>query len=211
MSEHLPKTSPFLWTHARAEAAVLVAEDAVTDEEIAATVGVSRRTLTTWKQHPAFRERVAEKVAELDAAVSRFVIAKRRERVRIRDEQLAKLLTVQEERAAAYQGQAPGGGTGTQVRQLKVIGTGDSQQVIEEWVTDTGMQSEMRSLMKEAAQELGQWSEKSTVNHSGGIRREIVVISDPDTGPIDVTDEASFGDIEADLAQLRDEHPEDAL
>ena len=46
----MPKTSPFPWTHARAEAAVLVAEDAVTDEEIAAKVGVSRRTLTTWKQ-----------------------------------------------------------------------------------------------------------------------------------------------------------------
>ena len=187
MSEHLPKTSPFPWTRARTEAAVLVAEDALSDEEIAARAGVSRRTLTTWKQHPAFRERVAEKVAELDAAVTRFTIAKRRERIRIRDEQLAKLLTVQKERADAYDGQAPGGGTGTQVRQLKVIGTGDSQQVIEEWVTDTGMQSEMRSLMKEAAQELGQWSEKSTITHTGGIRREFVIVTD--TGARPLTDE----------------------
>ena len=40
-----------------------------------------------------------------------------------------------------------------------------------------------------------------------------MVITEADMGPIDVTDEASFASIEADLDQLRgdDPYPEDAL
>lgn len=192
---------------------MLVAEDALSDEEIAAKVGVSRRTLTNWKQHPEFRARRDQKIAEFDAVVSRFPIAKRRERMRVLNDLHDKELALQAARAAAYAGKVPGGETGLMIPQIKIVSDGEGGTMpLTEWVRDDNS-PEIRALHKQAAQETGQWSEKSTVNHTGGIRREIVVITEADMGPIDVTDEASFASIEADLDQLRgdDPYPEDAL
>lgn len=213
MAEKADKSGRFRWNASRARAAILLAEDAKSDAEIADALGIARSTLSVWKTHPEFAARIAEHVAELERAVLRYRIAKRRERIRILDDQQTKLLQVQEERAEEYAGLAPGGSTGAVVKTLKVIGSGDSQQLIEEWTTDTGLQHELRALQKQAAQELGQWSEKSAVQHSGGIRREIVVVTDPDAGPIDVSQESSFAAIEAEIEDLfrDDPYPEDAL
>ena len=199
----------FTWTAQRTRAALLLAEDALSDEGIASTVGVSPVTLWRWKQHPDFTARIAEHVAALDRAVSRYRIAKRRERVRILDQQQTKLLEVQDARAVAYDGMAPGGDTGVLVKTEKIVG----DLTVIEWAVDTGVIHEIRALQKQAAQELGQWSEKSTVTHDGGIRREIVVVTEGDTGSVDVTSRATFADFEAEVEALfaAEPLPEDCL
>lgn len=211
MSGDVPKSSPFSWSAARIEAAILLAADRLSDEEIASKVGVTRRGMAKWKCVPEFQARIQQHRDEFEESVAKLDIASRRRRVGGLDRLHSALFQVIDARSVEYAEEAPGAETGLLVKQLKVIGAGENQQVIEEWVVDTGTINEIRALQKQAAQELGQWSEKASVTHSGGIRREIVVVTDADTGPIDVTNEASFADIEADLAQLRDEHPEDAL
>ena len=64
----------------------------------------------------------------------------------------------------------PGGGnTGLLVRQVKGIGKGEDFQVVEEYAVDTGLLRELREHEKQAAIELGEWTEKQDVT-SGGAR-----------------------------------------
>lgn len=192
MDQDRKEMKPFTWTAQRTRAALLLAEDALSDEGIANTLGVSAVTLWRWKQHADFTARIAEHVAALDRAVSRYRIAKRRERVRILDQQQTKLLELQDARAVEYREKVPGGATGLMIPQVKIVSDGAGGTMpLTEWVRDD-VSPELRALHKQAAQELGQWSEKSTVTHDGGIRREYVLIDERGRGDGDVTDEATF-------------------
>jgi hypothetical protein len=53
---------PWFWNNKRAEAAVLLAEDKLTDNEIAAKLDISRQSLARWKKIPEFEERQREHV-----------------------------------------------------------------------------------------------------------------------------------------------------
>jgi hypothetical protein len=59
----------FRLTARRVKAAQLVAEDSLSDERIAAAVGISRRGLAKWKQQPAFIELVNEIAEKLAAEI----------------------------------------------------------------------------------------------------------------------------------------------
>lgn len=209
MSQQVPRSTPFTWSAARTKAAILLAEDRLSDEEIAAQVGVSRRGMAKWKCVPEFQARIQQHRDELDRAVSRYSIAKPRERIRVLDRQQTKLLDLQEARAADYAGRVPGGETGMMIPQVKIGGGGpDGPMVVTEWVRDD-ISPEIRALQKQAAQELGQWSEKSTITHAGGIRREIVVVGAGEGATGDVSDAAVFGSIEAEITSLLDAADED--
>jgi hypothetical protein len=154
----------FRW-HARAtKAAELVAEGSLTYPAIAAEVGVARQTVWEWRQHPEFRARVAEHQAEIREEVRRLGVASRENRVRAYNARWERMRRIIEERAAdpAMQG-VPGGTTGLLVRTVKRIGTGDQARDVEEFTVDTGLLRELRDLEKQAAQDLGQWAEKSEV------------------------------------------------
>src|SRR6185312_14659207 len=69
------------WTAQRERAALFVAADEITDEEIARNVGVTKRTLERWKQVPEFRERVNELVEAFRARVREHGIAQLERRV----------------------------------------------------------------------------------------------------------------------------------
>src|SRR5450756_2592328 len=75
------EVSEFRWTGQRVEASVLVAEDRLTNEEIATRVGVSRQSLDKWKRHPEFQRRVESLVAAMAEAVRARGIASRERRV----------------------------------------------------------------------------------------------------------------------------------
>ena len=66
-----------------------------------------------------------------------------------------------------------GGDSGLVIKKLNVVGTGRHQRVIEEYQLDTGLIAQMLNVDRQAAQELGEWSE----------RRQI---SGPNDGPIEV-------------------------
>lgn len=149
----------FRWTAQRKRAALLLAEDEMSDAEIAETLGIARSTLSTWKVRPEFAAQVGDYVGELQSRMLRYRIAKKRERVKTLDVLHAKLLTVIEERAEEGMA-APGAGTGLIVRQLKMIGAGRDAEMVEEFAVDNGTIRQIMAIEEQAAKELGQWVEK---------------------------------------------------
>ncbi len=68
-----------------------------------------------------------------------------------------------EERAAALDGKVAGGGTGLLVQQTKIVRSGDEIEVIHEYKADVAVTKEIRETLKQAAQELGQWTENKSL------------------------------------------------
>lgn len=180
----------FRWTEKAHRAAVLVAEDELSDVEIADVIGIGRTTLHRWKQHPDFRAQVAHRAEDIARSMLRLTIAKKHKRVKVLDDLHRKLLTVIDERAESYADEArdesaeavarramrslfgggdedtpPGAGTGLILKQYKQIGAGRNAQLITEYAVDTRTIGEIRSLHEQAAKELGQWVEKSETTH----------------------------------------------
>ena len=60
MSTPKSQSHRWTWTPARYRAAQELADDRLSDEQIAARAGVHRATLHRWKQHPEFAARVHE-------------------------------------------------------------------------------------------------------------------------------------------------------
>ena len=77
-----------------------------------------------------------------------------------------------EERAAALDGKVPGGGTGLLVQQTKVVRSGDDVEIVHEYKADTAVTKEIRETLKQAAQELGQWTENRNVT----VKNEDIII-----------------------------------
>ena len=152
---------PFRWNGQREQAAVLVAEDRLTNEEIAASLGVTRQAVDYWKRHPDFQGRVAGIVEAERKAVLAKGIADKRNRVKFLDDRHRRLQRVIEARATdSTMATVAGGDTGLMVRTYKSIGTGPTATMVEEYAVDTGMLREMREHEKQAAIELGEWTEK---------------------------------------------------
>lgn len=163
--------SGFQWNAKREEAALLVAEDRLTDDEIAKQAGVSRQALDGWKKRPEFAARVEEHLEAFRARVRRRGIAIAERRVEALQDRWERMRRVIDERAEEMEGECPGGGTGLLVRQYKAIGSGEYAEKVTEYQVDTGLLKEMRAHEQQAAQELGQWLDRQV--HSG-----------PDGGPI---------------------------
>lgn len=175
----------FRWTAVRAQAAVWVAQDEQSDEQIAEASGVDRVTLHRWKQHPVFATRVQEHVARLAEVALKRGIAQREKRVAALHDRWKRMQRVIEARADdASMADVPGGPTGLLVRQVKNIQVADvwggldsdlqeskpskKSRMVEEYAVDTGLLKELREHEKQAAQELGQWVEKQ---HQVGVDR----------------------------------------
>lgn len=140
------------------EAAALVAEDARSDEQIAAQLGITRSTLATWKSRPGFAARVDEISRAFAEVVLKRGIARKAYRVNTLANVHSRLLTVMEERAADPSlADIPGGKTGLVVRKA-VVSAGAL--VGYEYAVDTGLLKELRGIQEQAAKELGQFVEK---------------------------------------------------
>jgi hypothetical protein len=169
MSVNVSAARPFRWTGRTAQAAALVAEDRLPDKAIAAECGVTERQLERWKEHPEFRARVAGHVAAFREAVLSRGIARLENRVAALQDRWDGMKTVIRERAEEMQGECPGGGTGLLVRQVKSIGSGQAAREIEEYAVDTGLLKELREHERQAAQELGQWTDRQDVTSGGEV------------------------------------------
>ena len=147
---------------------MLVAEDELSDEQIAERIGVHRTTLAAWKKDATFAGLVGDQVGRLNAAMLKLPIAKKRERLKTLDALHSKAIGVIEERAVSMADEAPGTSTGLMVRQTKIQSSGDGVTIVKEYSVDTALLREIRALEEQAAKELGQWSEKHEI--SGEIR-----------------------------------------
>jgi len=148
----------------RERAAILLAEDQLSDQQIADSLGVSRQSIVRWKKNPRFAERVAELGAIMCEQALKHGIARRETRVSVQHEMQSKLLTVIAELAkdAELQG-VPGGKTGLVCKTVKGIGKGDDFRVVEVFETDTPTVKALLALHEQAAKEMGQIVERHEV------------------------------------------------
>jgi hypothetical protein len=145
-------------TKTREMAAQLVADDRLTDREIAEQCGIDKATLERWKLQPTFSARVQAIIGAYAKRALKHGIARRERRVGVLNDLHNKMLQVIDERAKSKDMAAvPGGKTGIVTKTLKGIGKGEDFQAIEEYRVDTGTIAEIRDVQKQAAEELGQW------------------------------------------------------
>lgn len=193
--------APFRWNKAKTEAAKLLAEDELTDDEIAVKVGKNRWTLWTWKKAPEFAAKIKELAEQYGAAQARYAIAKRSRRVRWLNDRVERLHSVIRDRAADPSMQnVPGGPTGLMVRTTKSVGAGPAAQIVEEYEVDTGLLKELREHEKQAAVEVGQWTEKR--EHSISeldqlIAAELARLATRNSGDLPANDPAGAADCDA--------------
>lgn len=153
----------FRWTEASEEAAQLLAAGDLELIQIADKVGVTRWTIWNWRQHPDFIARVEQHLEEIRREIRRHGIAVLEQRVKALGDRWKRLERVIQARAEEHRG-IPGGDTGLLVRTVKKIGQGDEAERVEEYAVDTALLKELREHEKQAAQELGQWIERTTVD-----------------------------------------------
>jgi hypothetical protein len=152
----------FTWNTARELGAALVADDSLTDVEIAKQAGVHKATLERWKKAPEFQARVRDVRANLESKALeialQYGIADVRQRIRSLDERWKKMQRVIAERGKdPVMEKAAGGRTGLLVHRRRVIGQGDNRMMIDEYAVDTGLLHELLETERQAAQEMGKW------------------------------------------------------
>lgn len=171
----------FRWTEGRERAAALLAEDRLSDEQIAELIGVKRQTMALWKNRPEFKGRIADIVEKTRLVVEAEGIANKVNRVAVLNDMWHRQQAVIAARAEEH-AHIPGGATGLLVRTVnlaKVYAVGDPEDetatptketiLVEEYAVDTGLLKEMRETAKQAAIELRQWTEqKEETQRIGG-------------------------------------------
>lgn len=159
----------------------LVASGDLSIIKIAAEIGVAEKTIDIWKRHPDFKAAVDEILAESTKRILSTGIARRENRIEALNKRWRLMDQVITERGTdpTMQG-IPGGSTGALIRQLKSVGFGENNQIIEEYAFDRALFAELREHEKQAAYELDQWG-----NKDDGVRPEKVIVSwaDPDPEP----------------------------
>lgn len=141
----------------KARAARLVAEDNLTDEQIAGQAKVTDRQLRNWKQEPAFRQAVSEHIAQITEQVLSQGIARLDKRLAAKQDRWRRLQRAIEEQADNPDVKdRPGGKSGFLFhREIPTrFGT------IEEYTLQTGVSAEMRALEMDAARDTGQYVER---------------------------------------------------
>lgn len=159
--------------------------------ENVATRQLSR--LKQWSVAHQWQARLA-KIAEAErAAIVALGIANKQNRVDALNDRWQGMQRVIDERAtdAAMVGIA-GGQTGLLVHREKVIGAGKMAYRTDEYEVDTGLLKELREHEKQAAQELGQWVEKT--EEAGQQKIVIEYVNDWRTAPRAVADAPSGAD-----------------
>lgn len=178
--------SDFQWTQRRERAAALLADDQLSDAEIAAQVGITRQALTKWKQAPSFQARIDSIVAATRQRLRSHGIREKVNRISALADRHERLCQVIEARATdPLMAAVPGGRTGMLVAEpmlVKVYEAGYSadedaeridgpmspsktSRVLYKYAVDTGLLKELREIEKHIAQELNQWSEgKATMD-----------------------------------------------
>lgn len=168
---------PFNWDARRSRAAAMVAEG-LTHKQIGEALKVEPPVISWWRKHPDFSRRVRKYIDDAGAEAATIAIANRVNRIRDLDVfREAYLQVFMERKANPTADSEPGMSSGLVARTQRVT-TGRNGTTIEtEYKVDNQTTSALLALHKQAAQELGQWSQKAQVEISGSIER-IYVIED---------------------------------
>lgn len=155
------------WTEARTRAAQLVAEGKLNQSAIAQQVGASRMALIRWNQKPEFQERVRQIQGQTEVAMLKEGIRIKSNRLDDLQELRDRLFRVIHERAAAAEHEnVPGWKSGLLVHQIKNVGG----QPVDHYAHDASLVKELREVEKQAAIEMGEWTEQSKVEMNGTLQ-----------------------------------------
>lgn len=154
-------------TEQKSKAAALVAANKLTVPQIAKEVGVSLRTLFSWKKNSEFQEAVRRAADAWRAGVRGKGVADQDERLRDLNDRHRRLRAVIQQRARDPQmRKVPGGPTGLLCVDYKMQALGEGVSApVPVYAVDTALLAEMRAIEQHAAIELGQWKLK-TVNET---------------------------------------------
>ena len=181
------------WTSERERAAELVADDGLSDRQIAQELGINRKTLERWRKIAEFRARVKAITEAAQKKALEYAIADKHRRLGVLNEMWLGLQQIIDARAIdpAMQ-RAPGGNTGLLVRKLKSIrvpkgyqhgalvdrntltrGSKTTFGVIEEFKLDAALLRTARRLGEQAAREMGQWGKSAGAQRHGPAEQTI--------------------------------------
>lgn len=151
-----------------------------------------RTTLKNWAVAFGWQARLVE-IAETERqAIIARGIAEKQNRIDALNDRWARMRQVVKERAEDSELQhVAGGKTGLIVHNVKGVGKGEDFQLIDLYEVDTGLLKELREHEKQAAQEVGQWVEKSEGNDKVTVR---VVYDDIDITPPEAPPGTAEGD-----------------
>lgn len=151
------------------EAAALLADGRMSIPEVANKVGVSEKTIDRWAKLPTFQEAKRKILDEAERRIMSTGIASKVRRVQAmnrRWEQMTELIAARA--ADPAMAAVPGGSTGVLVRQIKSIGFGEKNQLVEEYAFDAALLRELREIEKHAALEFGQYGGTAGDGNGGG-------------------------------------------
>ena len=180
-------------TPSQLEAALMVAQDRLTREQIARKVGITIRALADWKNDVEFRSEVERHLNLWAEDIEKRGIADKRRRLfRLNDrwrrgqafiEQRAKMFRelvsqpdpepivledgtpIPQESIPALMRMVPGGETGLVAWKFRMLHVGGNQyEKIVEFEFDTGVVSAMNAIEEQAAIETGQWKPKQEIS-----------------------------------------------
>lgn len=169
------------------QAAVLCAEDTLSDEAISEKLGIGRTTLSRWRVIPTFQDAIADHATELEKQMLRLAVTRRNQRIEVLDDLHSKALAVVGARADQY-AEVPGGSTGLLVGQLKQVRhveqtdekTNTWSEDHWEYAVDVSLMKEIRSIHEQAAKELGQWVDRSELATNLTSRIQIIGVDEGD-------------------------------
>jgi hypothetical protein len=153
---------PFKWNNRRELAALLVADDHLSNTEIGLRCGVTDRQVERWKEHSEFQARVEQHVDLYRSKIQAEGLALKEKRLELVKSRLAAIRGIVRARGRMLQG-APGNTDvqrGLQVLNKKAIGSGLLTQFVDEYAVDTGLLAEERALLQYLAIEMGDWKTK---------------------------------------------------
>jgi hypothetical protein len=143
-----------------AKAAVMAANGA-SHTEIAEAVDRAPDTICEWAQTDEFKRLVQEQLDAARKVILETGIADRVERVKRLGKRWNQINEVFQARANdPGHISVPGWDTGLLCHEQKSLGSGDLATVVDVYKVDTATIKEEREISKQAAQELGQWTEK---------------------------------------------------
>jgi hypothetical protein len=138
-----------------------------TPAQIAEKYHVSKAALTKFQQRHC--DRLAALHAEVERQVSDYAIAEVVNVIAGMDEDWRGLGQVQRDRAAdKTYADVPGYSTGLMAHTYKSVGSGDNQQLVDEFKVDTAVIAERRNLAMAAMQLLGKMPKAGGEGHSDG-------------------------------------------
>jgi len=146
----------------------LVADDDLSDVEIADQCGIGRTTLHRWKKHPEFEARRRSLVADLAARARSEGLGRLDKRMARYGDRHQRMSDVIDARAKEMAGEIAGSDTGLLVRQLKHVTvryemdpnspkseTITTREEHYEYAVDTGLLRELREIEKQVSVEVG--------------------------------------------------------